>query len=223
MSKVVLFAAVLLLAAGIAWAGVIDPALSTMYHGDGTADIGAPPGPTTRPGLCYFACPQGDTDSFGLQGHSFEFTVLDVLSAPIPDIPGSDIWLIDGGAPTTWPLMLCAGSASVDADFATDSLGRTVIRDDSYKVSGYTNSVKGVVQGFVLAQAATAVHVRSCDIDGSGTPPKTVGLVDLAIFAAAFPPNPYATYADFDCSDTVALVDLAIFAFHFGPPGHSCQ
>ncbi len=127
MSKVVLFAAVLVLAAGIAVAGVIDPVLTTMYHGDGTADVGAPPG---TPGGCYFACPQGDTESFGLQGHSFEFTVLDGLSQPIPDIPRTDFWLIEGGTPTIWPLILCAGATCVDADFATNSLGQTVIRDD---------------------------------------------------------------------------------------------
>ena len=228
MSKVVLFAAVLVLAAGIAVAGVIDPSLSEMYHGDGTADLNAPAGPTARPGLCYFACPQGDTDSFGLQGHSFEFTVLDVLAQPIPDIPRTDFWLIDGLAKATWPLILCAGAACVDADFATDNNGQTVIRDDSYKVSGHTDFVKGVVQGFTLNQAATAVHVRSVDIDGGGTPQKTVGLVDLAIFSASFPaPNTadpkYQTWADFDCSDSIVLVDLALFAFHFGPPGHSCQ
>ena len=223
MSKVVLFAAVLLLAAGIASAGVIDPSATTMYHGDGSADVGAPPGPVVRPGLCYFACPQGDTDSFGLQGHSFEFTVIDVLAAPIGDIPGTDFWLIDGLAKAVWPLMLCAGAACVDADFATNSLGQTVIRDDSYKVSGHTDAVKGVVQGFTLTQPATTIHVRSVDIDGVGPPVKEVALADLAIFAASFPPNGYSTWADFDCSDTVALVDLAMFAFHFGPPGHKCQ
>ena len=68
MSKVVLFAASLLLVAGIASAGIIDPCAGDVtYNG-------------TEP-VCYFACPQGDTDAFYLQGFWWSFTIVDLVGA----------------------------------------------------------------------------------------------------------------------------------------------
>jgi hypothetical protein len=58
MSKVVLFAASLLVVAGVASAGIIDPCNSPVVY--------------TGPGIaCYFSCPQGDNNSFLQQGFSF--------------------------------------------------------------------------------------------------------------------------------------------------------
>jgi hypothetical protein len=56
---------------------------------------------------------------------------------------------------------------------------------------------------------------KSPDMDGSGA----VNLVDLAMFAAAWPPNPYDFCADFNCDGLISLPDLAIFAVHWGHVG----
>lgn len=56
---------------------------------------------------------------------------------------------------------------------------------------------------------------RSPDISADGV----VDLVDLAVFALNYPPNPYAQCSDFDANGLVDLVDLSIFAQHFGHAG----
>jgi len=211
MSKVVLFAASLLLVAGIASAGIIDPCA-----GDVTFN-GVEP-------ACYFACPQGDTDSFYLQGFWWSFTIVDLVGAPVADIPGTDFWLVD--CDPVNELALCAGSASSAADSATNSAGMTTMHDGSLSAGGYASGLSPVVQGFVLQDPGNAcadycfdIEVRSPDNDASGT----VTLVDLSNFAFAYPPKPYAMRADLNCDGLVNLSDLSRFAFHFGPPGHECN
>jgi len=213
MSKVVLFAASLLLVAGVASAGIIDPCNSPVVYS----------GPSPA---CYFACPQGDTDTFAEQGFTFAFTVNDISGNPIPDIPGSDFWLID--CDPVLDLTLCAGSASSAADSATNSAGQTTMSNGTLNAGGCADGLSPVVQGFILEDAGSTppceqycypIRVRSPDLDGS----LVVNLVDLAIFSACFPPQPYDKCCDFDCNATVNLQDLARFAFHFGPPGHKCN
>jgi hypothetical protein len=82
-----------------------------------------------------------------------------------------------------------------------------------------------VVQGFVILDAPACtdptcldVEVRSPDINADCV----VNLIDLGLFAAGFPPQPYDECSDFDCNGVVNLQDLSNFAFHFGPPGHTC-
>ena len=212
MSKVVLFAASLLLVAGIVNAGIINPCAGDVVFN------GVEPG-------CYFACPQGDTDAFYQQGFWFEFTIIDLLGAPVPNIPGTDFWLVD--CDVLNELALCAGSASCAADSATNSQGKTTMHDGSYSAGGCADGLTPVVQGFQLADPLVGpcdpycfnISVRSPDLSGDGL----VNLVDLSEFAQAYPPQPYDTCADLDCSGLVNLVDLSSFAFHFGPPGHECQ
>lgn len=213
MSKVVLFAASLLLVAGIASAGIIDPCNSPcVYNGPDPA--------------CYFSCPQGDTDTFAEAGFTFAFTVRDLLAAPIPDIPGSDFWLID--CDPVLNLVLCAGSASSAADSATNSAGQTTMSNGTLAAGGCADGLQPVVQGFILEDPATAptctqycfnIYVRTPDLNSD----LIIGLQDLAAFSGCFPPQPYAKCCDFDCNATVNLQDLATFAFHFGPPGHECN
>ena len=62
---------------------------------------------------------------------------------------------------------------------------------------------------------------KSPDLDGNAV----VGLVDLAIFAQVYPPNPPDYCADFDCNGLLDLVDLALFAQHYthaGPTAGFC-
>jgi hypothetical protein len=211
MSKVVLFAASLLLVAGIASAGIIDPCA-----GDVTYNGSQP--------TCYFACPQGDTDSFYLQGFWWSFTIVDLVGAPVADIPGTDFWLVDCDVAND--LALCAGSASSAADSATNAAGMTTMHDGSLSAGGCANGLSPVVQGFVLQDPGAAcadycfnILVRSPDINGDGV----VNLVDLSIFASAYPPNAYSTCSDMNCDAAINLSDLSRFAFHFGPPGHTCN
>jgi hypothetical protein len=245
MSKVVLFAAALLLVAGIATAGILDPELSTAMFMDATGGDTFPTGalPFVGPG-CYFACPQGDTQTFALAGNflrppgagpgmSIEFICLNSLGQPIPDIPRSDFWLIDNNnnifppsppAPAIGPLALCVGQACIDADAASDANGWAEIEDEQFKVGSCTHNLAAVVQGFVITTAGIPVNfnieTHSVDLDGS----LDVQLADLAIFAQMFPPAAYHPCADYDCSGPpIGLPDLARFAFHFGPPGHACQ
>jgi hypothetical protein len=211
MSKVVLFAASLLLVAGIASAGIIDPCAGDVtYNG-------------TEP-ICYFACPQGDTDAFYLQGFWWSFTIVDVLGAPVADIPNTDFWLVD--CDPAADLALCAGGASSAADSATNALGQTTMHDGSLSAGGCANGLSPVVQGFVLQDPTAGcadycfnIIVRSPDSNGSGV----VDLVDLSNFGQAYPPKPYDTCSDMNCDASINLADLSRFAFHFGPPGHKCN
>jgi hypothetical protein len=215
MSKVVLFAASLLLVAGIATAGIINPCNSPVVY------TGATPG-------CYFACPQGDTDSFMAQGFSFAFTINDLLGLPIANIPAADFWLIDCDPAKN--LLLCAGSASSNADSATNALGKTTMSIGSLRVGGCADGFSVVCQGFILQQAPGCldycfnVKVRSCDIAGAGgaNGDLVMDLLDLSRFATYYPPNVYNTCGDFNCNGLVNLQDLSRFAFHYGPPGHKC-
>jgi len=210
MSKVVLFAASLLLVAGIATAGIIDP-------------CGAPVVYTGVQPECYFACPQGDTDSFLTSGFSFAFTILDLLGNPIQYIPGTDFWMIDCDPVNN--LALCAGSASSNADSATNALGKTTMSLTTMAVGGCATGLSPVVQGYVLETPGACtpycfnIKVRSCDLNGD----LLMTLVDLSIFAGYYPPQAYNTCGDFDCNGSVALPDLSRFAFHYGPPGHKCN
>jgi hypothetical protein len=210
MSKVVLFAASLLLVAGIATAGIIDPCGAPVVYNGVTPE-------------CYFACPQGDTDSFYTSGFSFAFTIVDLLAAPIQNIPASDFWMID--CDPLKNLTLCAGSASSGADSATNALGRTTMSLTTMSVGGCATGLQPVVQGYVLEQPTACtpycfnIKVRSCDMNGD----LKMDLVDLSIFAGYYPPQAYNTCGDFDCNGAVALPDLSRFAFHYGPPGHKCN
>jgi hypothetical protein len=84
-----------------------------------------------------------------------------------------------------------------------------------------------VIQGYVVADSLTncttdfccPINLRSPDINGD----LLVDLIDLSIFAAEFPPNPYGPCSDLNDDGAVDLIDLSNFAFHFGPPGHACN
>ncbi len=211
MSKVVLFAASLLLVAGIATAGIINPCNSPVgYHG-------------VLP-ECYFACPQGDTPGFGAEGFWFDFIIRDLTGSGIPFIPGTDFWVID--CDPLKDLALCGGSASSNADSATNSAGKTTMYLTSLAAGGCADGLSPVVQGYVLGSPPPVpcpvycfnVRVRSCDLTGD----LIINIADLGLFATYYPPNPYNKCGDFDCNGVVNIADLARLAFHYGPPGHKC-
>jgi len=231
MSKVVFFAASLLLVAGVAFAGIINPCGSPVV----ATIVGTP---------CYFACPQGDTGTIVSAGFQFAFTINDAAGAPIPAISGVDFWLVDCDA--TKDMSLCAGSASSNADSSTSSSpsllyrGKTTMSVTTLAVGGCVTGLSPVVQGVVLQQpgtipcttpaycfgggpAAPLIRVRSCDLNGD----LLMNSQDVGIFANAYPApgggGVYNTCSDFDCNTIINSQDLARLAGHYGPPQHKCQ
>jgi len=169
------------------------------------------------------ACPQGDTGSFVEQGWSITITVRGCAGEPVPSIPASDIWLVDGALNE---VVLCGGYVSSNADAMTDAQGMTTMSVSTLSAGGCADGLSVVVQGFVPLDTVTCttyqilpIHVRSPDIDGS----LTIDLVDLSIFSAHYPPGAYNGCSDFDINGTINVADLAEFAAHYGPPGHSCD
>jgi len=214
MSKVLLFAASLLLVAGIATAGIINPCGAPVQYNGSQPE-------------CIFVCPLGDTPGFQANGFWLAFQIKDLTAAPIPNIPGTDFWMVDCDPAAN--MVLCAGSASSNADSATNFQGKTTMSLTSLAVGnsgGCVDFISPVCQGYILqvpgspcgANYCFNVRVRSADLTGD----LLVDVSDLAQFAFWFPPNPYNKCGDFDCNNVVDLSDLARFAFHFGPPGHKC-
>ena len=228
LAALCLLTASLLLIQGIAFAGIVDPcASSCVIVATGT---GTPNGAGDWP---LFVCPQGDTDTFDDQlgglasgnGYVISVTVIDDLGFPIPNISGADFWMVDCD-----PLnnaSLCGGAASSGADSLTNASGTTTMGGlGGLSGGGCADGMSVIVQGFALLDPAVAcsqdkclpINLRSPDLNGS----LIVDLVDLSLFAAAFPPQAFGTCADFDINGIVNLQDLSRFAFHFGPPGHTC-
>jgi len=120
-------------------------------------------------------------------------------------------------------MVLCSpGSLSSNALFDTDAIGSTRF-NGPISAGGCADGLSVVVQGIIIADPATGCSsdlclpytMRSPDIDGD----LVVNIVDISIFASAWPPGPYATCSDFDGDGVIGLVDLSIVAQHFG---HDC-
>lgn len=203
MSKMSILTVCCLLFAVIAEAGIIDPCASTV------AFNGSPP-------ECYFACPDGDAESFAQAGFSLSFRIVDYGGNPIPFIPGADFWLIDCDPARN--LALCAGSSSSNADSSTNVHGRTTMSATTLAVGGCANGLSPVVQGYVLGCPGHCFDVRVRSLDQNGD--LQVTITDLAAFAMRYPPNPYNECADFNCDGRISLADLARFARHYG---HRCN
>jgi hypothetical protein len=208
MSKVLLFAASLLLVAGIAMAGIINPCNSPVVYTGATPE-------------CYFACPKGDTNNFVTEGFWFDFTINDIAGLPIEGIPFSDFWVVDCDGVRN--LTYCPQPAVANNN--TDVNGQTRMSLTTLAVGGCANGLTPVCQGYLLQQLVPPctnycfqIQVRSADMTGD----LVVNIADLGLFATYFPPNPYNECGDFDCGGAVNIGDLARFAFHFGPPGHTC-
>jgi len=204
------FAAVLLLA-GAAFAGIIDPCQSSVS-------------PTTASG-CLNVCPAGDgTRLDGLPSPVvLTVTVLDNSGQPIEGILWSDLWLID--CDPLNDLCLNGGSASSNADDNTDANGQTTI-SGTMSVGGYAQGISVVVQGFVIQDPAnncepvciSGITVVSADVDKTGD----VSAADNAFLGLHFPPNPYDAAVDYNCDGSVSPSDQAFLALHFGHVGQAC-
>ncbi|UCG52792.1 MAG: hypothetical protein JSW58_04360 [Candidatus Latescibacterota bacterium] len=184
--------------------GIVDPCNST----------------ASSPGGCVMVCPAGDGENLSDDGATITVTVNDGVGNPIAYIPASDFWLIgcaDG-------LVLCGGSASSNADGPTDDNGITTI-SGTIAAGGYDGGLEVVVQGVLIGCPVICLPITVPSVDISGD--LAVTLIDFAMFAQSYPPQPYDPSCDFNCDGLVDLVDFSKFAFHFYDPcegnEHQCN
>ena len=171
-------------------------------------------------GGCFVTCPQGDGDGLADIGAVITVTVTDITGAPIAGIPASDYWLIG----CEDDIVLCAGSAAINADSASNSAGVTTI-SGRLAAGGCDHSLVVVVQGIVATDPddqSTALclpyETKRPDITGDGgVVDQVVDIIDLAALAMGYtsPPKVYNTCFDFNCDGSVGLIDFAIFAQHY--------
>jgi hypothetical protein len=170
----------------------------------------------------WLACPRGDGQGLVERSVSIRIAVYDPSGWPVAGVPASDFWLID--CDPVNDIVLCGGSASCDADSATNAQGMTSFSTSALAAGGCADGLSVVVQGYVIEDSLTTcttaqclpLNVRSPDIDGD----LSVGLADLVLLNAAYYPNPYDPCADLDGDGYVDLRDLSYFALHWQ---HRCD
>ena len=157
--------------------------------------------------------------SLATVGAVITVTVADIAGLPIVGIPATDFWLIG----CQDDIVLCAGSASINADSATSSAGVTTI-SGRLAAGGCDPGVFVVAQGIVAVEPGPDTpkcfpyEARSPDITGNGgVIDLVVDIVDLAAFATGFtsPPKTFDACLDFNCDELVDIVDFSIFALHY--------
>lgn len=207
------FGAVLLLA-GAAFAGVVDPCSSSVA-------------PSTASG-CLNSCSAGDGTR--LDGMAtpviITVTVKNSSGQPIPDILWSDFWLIGCDPDPANYLCLAGGSGSSNADDNTDSNGQTTI-SGTMAVGGYSDGISVVCQGFVLEDDGAGctpyclgITVVSADVDRNGE----VGPSDVGFLAAHYPTpsKPYDARVDYNCDGAASPGDVGFLANHYAHLGQDC-
>ena len=169
---------------------------------------------TVSPGPhCWVNDPAGGGDPLYALGAVITVTARDIVGDGVSGIPASDYWLI---GPTD-AICLCGGSASINADSASNADGQTTI-SDGLRGGGYDAGVHVVIQAFVILNADLSRLVLpitpvSPDIDCD----LRVDLPDFALFKNGYtsPPKPYEARLDFDCDGVIDLPDFAIFIQHY--------
>jgi hypothetical protein len=169
-------------------------------------------------------CPQGDGPPLNnlapASGDAtISVTVKDGTDTAVPNIPGTDFWLVGCGD----LLALCGGSAAIGANGATDVNGDTTI-EAAMSAGGCDVGVNVVVQGVILKAGncvdnlCLAITTRSPDIDGN----LAVAPLDFQAFGNAWEPlgGTYAACADFNCDDVITAIDFQVFGNHWQ---HSCN
>lgn len=181
----------------------------------------------------HFGCPQGDLNTAGLgaQGLTISVTVKDNTNAAVVGMPATDIWAKgcnDG-------LLLCSGSAAINASAATDALGQTTITGDM-AAGGCDTGLNVVIQGEIVGDGVNCpviclgIAVRTPDFTsaGAGPPDLKVDILDFANLAKGFtakyqsPPKPYVGNECYDLAapfGTITLPDFARFGLHYN---HLC-
>ena len=190
--------AVLLLAAA-AFGGIVDPCESTATTAAG-------------PNTCVLICPAGDGDQLIDKGAAIDVTVNDDTGTGIEGILATDFYLVD--CDPSRAMVLCGGSASSNANAATDANGDTQMTGD-IAAGGCAQGLSVVVQGFTIGCPAicmTNIWVKSPDTNGD----LLVNIQDFSTFGAQYPPQPFTdTCVDYNCDGIVNLQDFSLFGLHY--------
>lgn len=193
----------------MATAGIADPCSSTVE--------------TWGPGSgVLLACPAGDGAPIEDGAGVILVCVRDGAGTPIAGVLASDIWLVD----VYDDLSLCGGSSSSSADSMTNSLGYTTISTGTLAAGGCAlNGLSVVVQGVVITDewvpfcddpVFLPFIVPSVDLNGD----LSVGIADLSVFSAAWPPAVIDWCVDLDGDAEIGLRDFAYMLLHFN---HQCD
>jgi hypothetical protein len=233
-----LFGAAMLMVAGGAFAGIIEPcstvASLTIIGG------GSPPAKK-------FVCPdfdvvlnghpitQLDQGSFTNPGFRLSVTVKDGTGAGVPFVPGPDFWFID--CDPLNDIYLCQGSASAGADSATNANGETTIGNTVPRLGGCANGLLVVVQGFIIKDAGDNcndqcfdIWIRTPDLFPAAGATVGNGIIDFddyIEFSNGYPPLPPAKCQDLDLDGDVDFDDFVEFGNHYPSPAlpdlHQCE
>ena len=186
----------------VARAKLIDPCLSTATSAGGT----------------LLVCPAGDGPTLESIGATIHIRVVDNVGAPLAGIYYLDFWVHPRGIT---PAPLCDGAYSCNADHSSDANGETTISGSIAAGSAVGADVYAAAIGFLIQGTAGVCDnplplvLVSPDINAD----MAVTVADLAMFGAAYPPEPYDARADMDGNGEVSIADFVRFATHMG---HAC-
>ena len=228
MAVLCLVAAVSLVVAGIAVAGIVDPCES-YWTIDDSGTAGFPAGNPAN-NANYFTSPEGNLVGqpdpmlpiLSGWGWWISICVIDQAGDPLAAVPASDIWLVDcGPCDVNFDVFFCLGSASSNADSMTNSAGMTTMSTTAIIGGGCTTELAVVVQSTTLLDSSDnclsdlccPVDFRSTDINGDGI----VNIQDLAAFSVDFNLGAGGDKrSDYNYDNNVNIQDLSRFSFHFG-------
>lgn len=173
----------------------------------------------TSAGGCLLICPLGDGSTLASIGATISINVKDGTGAPIPGIPAADFWLVGWGD----SLCLCGGSASSNADAATDSNGDATM-SGGIAGGGCDSGLSVVVQGVILSDPndwnsplCLPIETKSGDINCDLVEES----IDFALFEQYFQGTlSYSPCADYNCDDVIESIDFSLFQQHFN---HACN
>lgn len=179
----------------------------------------------------HFACPKGDVvNGLGVLGLTISVTVKDNANLAIVGMPASDIW----AKGCNDALVLCGGSATINASAATDALGQTTITGDM-AAGGCDVGLNVVIQGVIIGGTGCpaiclGIAVRTPDFtsSGGGAPDNKVDIFDFTDLTKGFPtkyqspPKPYAACYDLVGSPTFGTINLPDFAKFGEHYQHQC-
>jgi hypothetical protein len=152
-------------------------------------------------------------------GATISVVARDNTGTAIPGIPAADFWVIG----CTDGLVLCGGSAAVNADSVSNASGETTI-SNVLRVGGCDTGVQVVIQGTVINESGNCgtllclpIVINTTDLNAD----LKSNLQDFSSFAQQFPsvanPNPvYNSCLDYNCDGApLGLIDFSIFAQHY--------
>jgi hypothetical protein len=168
------------------------------------------------PSAHILVCPQGDGQTLAEVGATINVQVISDQCSPGPGMPPEDIFLV--GCDEQWTTLCPPVYLAIDADAPTDENGMTTI-SGAIRAGGSGTGLWVIVAGHIATGVCFCdsdficlpITVVSPDMDGD----LLVGLVDLAQFAATWPPQPYVASSDFNGDGVINLIDLSLFARHF--------